>query len=219
MERLINRSAGYLAQELNLTGDQEIVLAYAMRIFLSSITGIIVIILLAMAAGVLPYTLAAAVTAAVLRMFSGGAHAGSPLNCTVIAGVIFTALGLAGRHTFASLENYLPVLAPAVWLMSILVILKYAPADTPAKPITTKMQRGKLRFISLTLVFVWGLPVFFSLAGTLEIKENLIYASTLGLLWQTFSLTPYGYTLSSLLDKAFNVTKAFMKGGKLPCAK
>jgi len=100
MERLINKSVSYMEKELDLTGDQKVILAYAVRIFVSSVTGYAVIILLAAAAGVLPYTLAAVLTASALRMFSGGAHAGCPFNCTVIGAAVFTALGLAGKYTF-----------------------------------------------------------------------------------------------------------------------
>ncbi|MHB8172770.1 MAG: accessory gene regulator ArgB-like protein [Thermincolia bacterium] len=211
MEKVVKKSVAYLVKELNLSGEQEIILTYAARIFVSSVMGYAVIILFSVVLGVLPYTLAAAVTASVLRIFSGGAHASSPFNCTFIGAVVFASLGLAGKYTSGWVGTYLPLLTLLVWLTAVAAIIRYAPADTPGKPINTKMQRQRLRIISLTVVFLWGLLALVSLAGPLEIEREIIYTSTLGLLWQAFSLTPPGYALAGTLDDCFNKVMSFRK--------
>lgn len=211
VERLAAKGARYLTEELKLTGEQETVLVYALKVLLSSVIGYLVVILFAWILGILPYTLAAAMTASVLRTFSGGAHANSPLNCTLIGVVIFTELGLLSKYSFGLVEIYLPVLVLVVWFLTLLIIRRYVPADTPEKPIENELQRRRLRRVSTTLVLLWGLLMLFSALEIFSLSKPIVYSSTLGLVWQVFSLTPAGYAFAQLLNVLLDRCAGFYK--------
>lgn len=206
-EKIVAQSAGYLVKELKLTQEQESILTYALKVLFSSIIGYSAIFIISWVIGVLPYTLAAVITASVLRTFAGGAHAGSAFNCTVIGGTVFTALGLLGKYTSDWVHYYYIVFAFAAGLAAIIIIARYAPADTPSKPITNTGQRRRLRGISIAFIICWLVSVLFNQLALFKVPNYIIYSSTLGLAWQAFSLTPAGYCLGRILDNTLNKVK------------
>jgi len=199
IEKIAAKSAGFLVRELNLTELKGEILAYSITILLSSVAGYLVIIIFSAAVGVLPWALAAAITASIMRTFSGGAHADSPLNCIVIGTLIFTGLGLVSKYTFDRVEAFLFPAVAGVFLTALYCVWRYAPADTPNKPITDETHRRRLWYATAAYVMVWGAAAM--AAASLNIYNKLIFASTLGLLWQAFSLTPAGYVLAGILNK------------------
>lgn len=202
IEKIASESARFLVRELNLDELKSEILAYSVKILLSSVIGYFAIIVLSAAVGVLPWALAAAITASVLRTFSGGAHADSPFNCTVIGTLIFSGLGLASKYTFGPMEAFLFPVVGGVFLTAVYCVLRYAPADTHNKPITGETHRRRLRNAAAAYVMVWGVAVM--AAAPLNIYNEIIYASTLGLFWQALSLTPAGYILAGILNKVIN---------------
>ncbi|SMB98663.1 accessory gene regulator B [Thermanaeromonas toyohensis ToBE] len=197
---LLNRAAHYLANESGR--DVEIIL-FGLRLFLTSISGYIALIIIALLLRILPYVLAAAITASVFRIFSGGAHASSPLRCNLIGVSVFSVFGYLVKMYFHPNYNYtLLISIPIImFLVGFYIIYRYVPAETPGKPISSQLQRRYLRIISFSLLTVWGIVSLWELSFVVEIiGRKMILSSCLGMAWQLFTLTPLGYRVVGKMD-------------------
>ncbi|WP_238134169.1 accessory gene regulator ArgB-like protein [Calderihabitans maritimus] len=187
--------ATYIAKE---TGRDEDVVLFGLRLFLTSFSGYVALILFAAFWGIFHYALAAAVTVSLFRVFSGGAHATSPLRCNLIGLSVFLTLGF--------LVKLLPQAPGPLWtatisLVGIFVIYKYVPAETPGKPISSKVQRKYLRIISFILLIAWGMGCTLALwQPTKFVTPDIILSSSLGMMWQLLTLTPIGYRIVGGMD-------------------
>lgn len=198
-EKLTFRIAEVLAEESGR--DQEILL-YSLTLVKSSLMGYGSLFLVSYVLGVWKYALIGAITASCFRIFSGGAHATAPLRCSIIGIVIFTGVGFAASIFSGGIgRTGILCLIPLLAATAFYIIFRYAPADTPGKPIESRAQKKSLRTISLLLLGTW---TFVMMICALRVSSpgiiNYLGASMLGLSWQVFSLTPQGYSTSHWFD-------------------
>ncbi len=194
--KLIAQQAHLLAEEVGLDSNQEQVVQYSITILTTTVFGYLAIAIGGLLTGALLPALIAACSASLLRVFSGGAHASTPVRCVLIGAVIFASLGWLSRVIPA---NWFPFLLGVIVLSAIIFLGLFAPADTPGKPIASKMQRKWLKLLSYSIFFGWS-GLIWSLLGSGNFSTELIAASMLGMFWQTFSITPLGYWAIHLLE-------------------
>lgn len=152
-------------------------------------------------------TLAVALTAFVLRLFSGGAHSSSPLTCSLIGMVIVPLLGKTAAVAAPFLNPVsLSVIVISGFIPSLLINRRLAPVDSPAKPINDMKKRRKLRLLSGLAVLV--LTVVQLVLSFFGLIPSIVLAVSLGLWWQTFSLTGAAHRFAAFID---NLTE---KGGE-----
>lgn len=195
--------ARYLREKLELTTEQEEVTLYSLEVFIYTGFAFLGTGLAGWLLGCLSATLLVALTIFVLRCFSGGAHSESPLSCIILSVLLIplTAKGVVLSAPFFSLP-FLLILIFFGFLLSLFLVWRLAPVDTPAKPVFSESHRRQLRSLSLATV---GL-VFFIQGGLLNFYPSpaaviAILALAAGLLWQVFSLTGPGQRFFAVLDK------------------
>lgn len=203
MERLINDISNVLEQELGLTEDSKEVAVYGLYVFFSTLVGIMAIIIVGWLLGVLGLSLVAVITASGLRVLSGGAHSHNLRNCTLLGAIMAPGIALVAKHFHGHI-------LPQVMFLSVIIaglavfwsVIRYAPADTPNKPIISESFKSRLRKLSLLYALLWLLVMAVLMQGVwIAPKYDIVLASTLGILWQAFSLTPCGYQLVAMVDK------------------
>lgn len=196
---LTRPAAAYLKEHLNLSPDEEAIALYGLQMLVYTVTGFLAICLVGWLLGVLALTLAVTLAASSLRLFAGGAHSRSPLTCTLLGMVVAP---LLGKMAFVATPLFSPAgLAGTIlagFIVAVVVIWHRAPVDSPAKPISSPAERRKLRLISLVLVAVLAALQILILA-TVQ-SATLVLALSLGLWWQTFSLTRAGHRFAILID-------------------
>lgn len=200
MEKVIDRFSKYLQKELSLNEDQREVVAFGLYMVVSFILGYAAIAIVGWLLNVFWLAIAVAATGSVLRVVSGGAHSETMLNCTLFGAIVSPGLALIASFIYPFLSGLsLYLLVAVFWSFSIWGVLKYAPADTPQKPITGSVERRRYRNRSLGVlaawVFVLGGGVFYG-----KVSDDILLASTLGLSWQGFSLMPAGYWIVKRFD-------------------
>ena len=189
----------YLGNRLDLTTDQEEIALFGLQTFLYPIVNVSLVCLSAWLLGCLWGTVAAVMVVMVLRLFSHGAHSSAPLTCVLTSVVIFPALGkmaaVAAPHL--TVQGLLLIIA-AGFVPCSMLFWRLAPVDSPAKPISSGVERQRLRLYTLiTACCILALQIFIlitfkSLAAAL--------ALSLGVWWQAVSLTRSGHRLAALLD-------------------
>jgi accessory gene regulator B len=196
---LTRPAAAYLRKRLNLTPEEEELALYGLQTIVYPTTGLLTILLAGWLLGCFRTTLTAALTAVSLRLLSGGAHAKSPLTCNLLGMVIAPALG---KTAAAAAPLFSPpglaLVVAAGFFPALVLVWRLAPVDSPAKPVTSLDQRRKLRRLSiLALLLITAGQFFFLLQGR---ALDLVLAASLGLWWQTFTLTRAGHRFATLLD-------------------
>ena len=203
MDKLIVNLMNTYKSTLSITEDQEAILQYALRLVFGSCLSYFWALAIALLLGNLPQVLIIMVTISILRIFSGGAHCSTMRNCIIYGTVLTNILGIITKTILLSKAAVL-LLAFSVMLFSLWAINKYAPADTPGKPIHTTQTRGKLKSRSFAVVFLWIFLATIIYAFS-SIDYMVIYTSTVGILWQSVSLTRAGYKFCSIADNVLNI--------------
>jgi accessory gene regulator B len=211
IQKLIAVQASWLAKKLDYGKSEEEILNYSLNLVFTIILGYGLLTIAAGLLGVLPTALAAAVSASVLRSFSGGAHASRISRCVVLGAVIFSAIGWLAAVGIPGLEEsaYSDIMSlkARVFIIMIIVIgtgiiYFFAPAPAPSKPKQTHLQEVVMISCSLVLLWWWGATVWLINSMQWGIKhQEVLLASQLGIVWQLFSLTPWGFGLLRVGEK------------------
>lgn len=196
---LTRPAAACLREKLNLTPEEEEIALFGLQTITYPTVGFLCILFAGWLLGCLQTALAAAVTAFSLRLFSGGAHARSPLTCILLGMIITPLLGKAAALTAPLLSpSGLGLIIAAGFLPSLALFWRLAPVDSPAKPVAAPEQRRKLRFLSVTGVLLITAAQFVLLLKGQD--HSILLAMSLGLWWQAFTLTRSGHRFAAFTD-------------------
>lgn len=191
--------AAYLREKLHLTPDEEEIALFGLQTILYPAVGLSLILFAGWLCGCFWTTLIVALTVLLLRLFSGGAHARSPLACALLGVIVVPALGKVAAVTAPFFTPFSLALTVAAGFLPVLVLTaRLAPVDAPAKPVTAPEERRRLRSLSLLVVLLVTAGQFIPLFSGKALA--LVLAASLGLWWQTFTLTRAGHRFATILD-------------------
>ncbi len=166
------------------------VMSYGLFYILSLLTSYSLILSVGFIFGVSKLAFTVAITISVFRNFSGGVHASSYRNCTILSILIAVFFGLVAKHLVFYVEKILFFVIVIFFLVGALVIYKYAPASVKEKNINNNYR---LKIYSYIIYFLINLIVLVFILT----DQNLSYvvAGFLGVIWQLFTITPLAYKL------------------------
>ena len=205
LQLLTEKIAVRIAQPLQFDEDQTAVIAYGMFCFLQILASILLVILFGFFFHVLGEALIISLTMAILRKYSGGAHADTPGKCLVIGTVIAVVPAVLIVHIPVNRIGIILTAIP-VFVWAFYAAFTKAPVDSAKKPITNKNKRKRLRSASVITVGVYGCIACFLLLLSYYFNGDsrpwLPYAACIlfGTAWQTFTLTTLGNQLIRLLN-------------------
>lgn len=196
MEKLARKLANSISVSLGYDHEKEAVIAYG----LTAIIQIFITTLLILMAGILigapVEALIIGFSVSILRKYSGGAHAGTAELCTSFSVFYCTLTAFLSKRLLA--ELYHPVLmgiaCVVIFVLSFFVIYKFAPVDSPNKPIRTEQKIKRMRkgsFFILSVYFVISV-IFYMLSFEHESFNSYGISMLFGVSWQTFTLTHPG---------------------------
>lgn len=203
METWVRRLANKVAQSLGYDAEKESVIAYG----LIAIVQVVLTVALALAAGLLIHAPAEAMivcfSVSILRRFSGGAHADSLGLCTGITVVVCTLFAfLATRLAIYTTPLILTLITLAVYAFAYASIHRYAPVDSPNKPIRTEQKRLRMRRACYRIIAAYALLQSLLIIASLWYPafRSLAISLILGVAWQAFTLTNAGNILLNRLN-------------------
>lgn len=205
IERLSNSLAEFLGQSLQYSSEQISVLAYGLFGLIQTILSIIIVTILGFTLGITLESLILSFSIAILRKFSGGAHATSAERCLIL-GTLFSILGALLSHLISNifLNTQIYVITCILFIWSFFITYQNAPIDSPNKPIKNFYKQQKLKQRSLLVVFIYFTIVstLFFIASVKQSPSILIYSIclTLGMSWQVFTITKLGHKIAQFLD-------------------
>ncbi|MDH7576871.1 MAG: accessory gene regulator B family protein [Bacillota bacterium] len=211
MHQFASRISVGLIKFCNLPEAKIPVLTYGLEVVLSTLLSLAVLLLGGLLAGTPILVLTAAFTGAALRAVAGGVHASGPYFCAFFGGVVFTLIGLAAREAGIAVSLRLLLLIVALTgFAGFSMVSLYAPAGCARRPFTGKeefLKKRRARYVVLSWTLLAGaVPALTLLWPDFLLQESIflrqvLFASTLGLWWQLFTLTPVAYRLLPRLEK------------------
>ena len=216
LELLSKNISNNLKKELNLDEDKRSIIEYGIFSFLHIVLSILLVMIFGLIFDVMIEALIISFIAAILRKFSGGAHASTSTNCAISGILISVIPAYIIKHTSLT-SNHIIFIGILLYITAFIVIYKLAPVDSPNKPIKKqekikRLKRGSIIILSIYMIIV---SINISMFYIYKVNSLLLYSSCIyiGILWQVFTLTKYGHIvvnkMDSLLINIFN-----LMGGK-----
>ena len=203
-----------LQSELQLDDEKKSIIEYGIYAFMQMFISVFLVAILGYLFNVFIESLIISFVGAILRKYSGGAHASTALNCSII-GVILTVMPSYIISKYYYNVNWIILIGIICCTISYIIIYKLAPVDSPNKPIKKLEKIKKLKRGSIVIFTVYMVIVIFNIILYYITKNNIFLVYSLciyiGALWQVFTLTKYGHIvvniIDSLLIKIFNILR------------
>lgn len=217
MEKLCNKIANKIALQLEFDNDKKEVLAYGAFALFQMIISIVLVLIFGIVFHVAVEALIISFIVSILRKYSGGVHASSPSACMFIGTILCVGQAILIKLFIVPLVNIkiLLILGVLIFIWSYYILYKLAPVDSLSKPIKRekkriRMKKGSIKILSIYLIIVLLDIIIFNY---FEENKPIIYAVCicLGVLWQTFTLTKFGFltitNVDTLFKNIFNLKK------------
>lgn len=165
------------------------IIFYGLQNILGEIPKIILLFLMATVLGILKETVITFILIMPYRSASGGFHLKSHIGCILGTSLYYFGIVFLSKYVvFSQMIKYVTIFL--IWIFGMIMIKKYAPADTENVPILSKKIRRRNQILAYVF-FSIGLVV----AGILNnnvISNILIF----GNLIQTLTITKLAYRLT-----------------------
>lgn len=207
INEVVKKISMLISEELKLDNEKEAVINYGIFALIQMCLSISLVIIFGAIFNVMVEALIASFTSALLRKSSGGVHSESPGMCNFIGTFVSISIGLMCKYINVNLYIVFLFIICS-YLLSYYIICKLAPIDSKNKPIRTENKRKRLRRSSLIIVNIYLVIIILNifLYFTCYKYKFIVYSLciTVGLLWQSFTLTHNGHLVLSKIDKIFN---------------
>ena len=167
------------------------IIDYGLHIIIGEIPKIFIILGLAYFLGIFKLTLITVILLLPYRAVSGGFHLKTHIGCIVGTALIYCGIAKISCYIIFYNQILKYIIALSVWILGMIMIHLYAPADTENVPILSKKERKQKKLLSY---------IFFNLAILVacivpinEISNILI----LGYFIQSISITRLAYKLTN----------------------
>ncbi len=184
---IINKQINMLKKYNNFDDEKISIIKYGLESIYILITKTVIILLVSYLLGLLKETLIFVLFYNLIRMPSFGLHATKSWICLVSSLLIFIILPFI--CTILELPNYLKII---IGIISILFIIKNAPADTYKRPIVNKKRRLFFKIISTIIACIM---IIFALFTENQFISNSILIS---IVLQCFMISPTVYKIFKL---------------------
>ena len=209
IEKLSNYIALQLARPLGIGEDQQEVVAYGAFILLQSAWSLLLNIILGVIFNLILEMLTISLVATILKKYSGGAHATSPNRCAVLGGIVFLVLSVIEVKIMGVGNTNLMVLGLIGIVFAYLSVSRYAPVDSPNKPINELQMKEYLNKRSKLVVVLGLISIIILWTIYFYTLNNILLRGAIGVLiglsWQAFTLLPIGSYLINTLDRLLGV--------------
>ena len=210
IENISKVIAKKVSLELNYDLEKEEVIRYGTYAIIQTLISIISVFIIGLIFRSAKEALVFLFTASILRKYSGGAHSESSNICTFLGILISTLVGILIKSKFLNEISFeaILILLGVVFIFAYYIVLRFAPIDTPNKPIKTekkkrRMKKGSLKILTVYLFIELLSAILYYNFKFYEAKP-LMLSIIFGVAWQCLTLTQIGYILLKAIDSFIN---------------
>lgn len=208
--RLINglayRCANLLMKQLKENHEKRRVYYYGFIIVFGAILKGLIIFSVSFLLGVLIPTLFIALMFGSARMIVGGSHLDKYWRCIFTSMSFFILIGITSKYTYSYWNSVsVAVFVSLTFIIAFSGILKWAPSDSPNRPITSEKEIKRFRNLSILYSILWffaiSLLLIFNIIGRLSDSSKIyIIAACFAFLLAIFAISPAGYKFFSFIS-------------------
>ena len=191
IEKICNALTNKIRKEMPEIDDERAeVINYGLQLVIGEVPKIFLIFIISYILGVFKLTLLSFLFILPYKSVSGGTHLHTHIGCIIATSVFYIGNAVISQYLVwgSSLVKYISVFL--IWVFSMIMIKKYAPADTQDLPILRKKERKIKQILSYIIMTI-------TLALGLIIKNNTISNLLIvGTLLQTITITKFMYKLT-----------------------
>jgi accessory gene regulator B len=190
---------------LNIDEEKEQIIVYGAINLIQIIFAILWVIIAGLFFGVLYEALIFSITVSILRKYSGGVHASSSSRCIIIGTILAAVAGISIDKIFYKLNMTAVILISIAFIgFALIVVVKNAPVDSIKKPITNVEIKKQFKKKSIVVISIFSAIIIILCVLSKKYSElfyiKVIEAISLGILWQTVTLTKNGISLLNKVD-------------------
>lgn len=168
------------------------IINYGLQNIIGELPKIFPIMFVAYLLGIFKLTMIACAVILIYRIFSGGFHLSTHLGCIIcsisfLCGTVFLSKYLVISNYYLKIIIYL-----IIWLINMVIIKLYAPADTENVPIIDKKQRRKQQIESYIVMSLIILSAIFLIKDSV-IQNIFVYGTFL----QSLGMTRIAYKITN----------------------
>lgn len=205
--------ANYLTTLANENHQKRAIYYYAFLIIIGELAKAVILFSVALLLGVFTPMLLIFFTFGSLRTLAGGYHMDTYDKCLLVTMVLFISAALIARHTYMCWNTTgLAILIAFTIISGLYVLVRYAPKDTPNKPITDPNHINKLKFMSIIYLFI--LATITSILTAFKINTYVL-SICFGILLELFTITPIGHKFFEAIKCKLDFKKTKQKHGGL----
>lgn len=165
------------------------IICYGLQLLLGEIPKMFITLIVAYMLGIFRLTIIMVLVLMPYRAFSGGFHLHTHIGCIISTTLYYCCIPKISIYFYFNSQTKLVFVLYAL-IFGIIIIKKYAPADTENVPILREKERKQKKILSY-ITYILGLTM------SLIIKENEVSnIIILGYIMQTLMITPIAYKLT-----------------------
>lgn len=211
MEKLARKLACNISSALGYDDEKEAVVAYGLIAIIQVSITVLMILIFGILVGAPAEAMIICFSVSILRNFSGGVHAKTAEICTCFSTAYCTVTAVISKKLLTEIYN--PVIMAVglivIFGLSFLIVYKFAPVDSPNKPIRTEKKKKRMRrgsFIILSAYFAISV-ILLVLSYRNEIFKSYGIGLLFGVSWQIFTLTYLGSLFIEKMNNLFYFRK------------
>lgn len=192
---MIDKFCEYLTNKIRkenseIDDERAEVIKYGLQLIVGEVPKFFIMAAIAWGLGILKLTIICFLLMLPYRMYSGGFHLKTHLGCIIGTSLMYTGNAFVSQYMQIS---FIPktIFSVFLWIFALIMIYKYAPADTEDVPVISKKERKKRKSFSYVIVTI-------TIVTGCLIKNNIISNILLvGTFLQTISITRIAYKLTN----------------------
>ena len=191
---MIDKFCNFLTSKIkenveNIDEEKELIINFGVKLIFGELPKIIILFIIGFILGIGWYTLILFFLLAPYRSFTGGFHLKTHLGCMITTSILYLIPIILAK--FISIpQNFLYISIILIGILSIILITKYAPADTENIPILSIKERKSKKikaYIALAIL----------LAISILIPDKIIsWMLIYGIFLQNLTILPISYKLT-----------------------
>lgn len=171
--------------------ERELIINFGVRLIFGELPKILILFIIGFLLSMGWQTLLLFFLIAPYRSFTGGIHLKTHLGCIITTSILYLLPIILSKYILISDKIILYILAGLITIFSIIIIAKYAPADTENMPILSKKEiKSKKIKAYISLVVLLSIIIFNPYK---QFSYMIIYAMFL----QNLTVLPISYKLTN----------------------
>ncbi|NMB33661.1 MAG: accessory gene regulator B family protein [Clostridium sp.] len=178
---------------------------FGLQVVIGAIVKGFLLLLLSAMTGTLVSSIVIVITFVLLRTIAGGYHMNTYGKCIGISLGMFLMSAVISKYTPHMWNGFsIRLILLPTFVLSFLSLVKWAPADNPNRPITSKKEAKKFKALSIFYILVW-----FAINLVLVYFNQYMFSLALcfGVILEVFTITPLGINFFTKLEHGMDSIK------------